>query len=569
MTTDTPPVERAHPSGVRTYVTGLAIAAVAATVALAVTGGDRPHVSPGAIAALIALFVAAEVFVVHLTFRRNSHTFSLVEVPLVVGLVHASPMVLVATHAIGALVALVVHRRQRGIKLAFNLASFTLQDAVAITAFRSIGHHDITDHVTWLGLAVACVSASALGIVLVQLAMWLSGDHPSRRQALASACFGLAFTTITSAAAVAMALLWAHDAPSSLLLVPALLGIHLAHRSHVAAATERERIAAIDESTQLLVPSHTADEIIGELLAHARATFGVERAAYVHLADGLSIVSRTTAPDGSIVERRESPEHWQSLVDLVPPGRHGAVLTPSRGRTIGRHAAPTLPRDGMVAAVTLNGQVTGYLVVTDRLSAVGRFDEDALLVLQLMARQIGVALAGQAPAEVDDFHLLEAELNHRVRRDPLTGLANDIGLRDRLAGELTHAGSQRLALVVVRVSVLDRPDERLDDGLMLVTSQRLRSCVRGRDTVARPSDDEFAVIASTPGGEHDAMALGQRILWTLSTAVNVDGTEHRLDVGVGICLRGVISDPDVMFDRAGNACRRAESNPRRIEVTNA
>lgn len=554
-------------SRVAVYVLALCLAAAAAVGGVATLSGPDAHGL--VIVGLVALFATAEVFVVHLEFRRNSHTFSMVEIPLVIGLVHVSPIVLVTTHLLGAAIALVGHRRQSSMKLAFNLASFALQDVIAIATYRLVAHGDVAEHGTWIALAVACVVASALGIGLVQVAMWLSGDHPSRRQAIASAAFGLAFTAITSAAAIAMVVLWAFDRPSALLLAPAILGIHLAHRSHVAAATERRRLEAIESTTQLLVPTRTAEETIGDLLLHARATFGVERASYVHLGEGLAVFSRTTAPDGSIVDRREPTEQWQSLVDLVPPGRHGVVLTPSRGRTVARHAVPTLPRDGMIAAVTSDGQVVGYLTVTDRLSAVGRFDDDALLVLQLMARQIAVVLAGEAPPDVDDFHLLEAELNHRVRRDALTGLANDIGMRDRLMGELTHAGSQRLALVVVRVSVLGSPDDQVDDGLMLVTSQRLRSCVRGRDTVARPSADEFAVIASTPGGEHDAVALGQRILWTLSTAVNLDGAEHRLDVGIGICLRGAINDPDVLLDRAGHACRRAESNPRRIEVTNA
>jgi GGDEF domain-containing protein len=561
-------VRRLTSSPIDAYVAGLGLVALASAVVVARWSGASSHgLLP---VALVALFALAEVFVVHYAVRRNTHTFSLVEVPMVIALVFASPAVFILTRLLGAALALVLHRRQRSTKLVFNLASFTLQDVVAIIVFRSIAGNDISRHTTWAALTAACLVASALGFVLVLIAMRLSGDgHPSARQSMASAVFAMTSTGITTAAAIALVLLWNLEGAAALLLAPAIVGIHYALRSHVVSQTERRHLEAIEETAQLVVPSRTADETIGDLLLHARATFGVERASYVHLGDGLAVFSRTTAPDGSIVDRREPTEHWQSLVDLVPPGRHGVVLTPSRGRTIARNAVPTLPRDGMVAAVTSDGQVVGYLTVTDRLSAVGRFDDDALLVLQLMARQIAVALAGETPPDVDDFHLLEAELNHRVRRDALTGLANDIGMRDRLVGELTHAGSQRLALVVVRVSVLGCPDDEVDDGLMLVTSQRLRTCVRGRDTVARPSADEFAVIASTPGGEHDALALGQRILWTLSTAMNLDGAEHRLDVGVGICLRGTINDPDVMLDRAGNACRRAESNPRRIEVTNA
>lgn len=312
-----------------------------------------------------------------------------------------------------------------------------------------------------------------------------------------------------------------------------------------------------------------ADSTIAAILIGARATFGAERATFVQLQSDLSIQSRTVTADGRIVRQTEPTEQWLALVDLVPPGRHGTVLAPRRGRTEARRAAPSLPCDGMIAAVATEGRVAGYLTVTDRLGNSGRFDHDTLLVLQLMARQVAVALVGERPPSIDDLHLLEAELNHRVRHDALTGLVNDIGLRERVANEISLAGDRRLAVMIIRVALLDRPGEHLDDALLVISAQRLRHCVRDRDTVARALDDEFAVIASTPGGEHDAFALAQRILWNLATEVNVDGAERRLDVSIGICLRGRITDPDVVIDRAGNASRSAEATPRRIVVTNA
>lgn len=560
--------QRFRPSAVDVFVLVLAGVAIVAGGITAGSSGQATSVTLGV--TLVVLFAMAEIFVVHFGVRRNTHTFSLVEVPMVVALAFAAPAVFLGAHLVGAALALVLHRHQRSTKLVFNLASFTLQDVVAIAIFRSIAHDDVTHHTTWGALGLACLVASVLGLVLVMVVMRLSGgEQPTPPEIVESAAFGVAFTGIATAVAIAMVVLWEVDGPAALLLVPAFIGIHFALRSHVAAQTERRHLDAIEGATHLLESARPVDELIGELLAQARATFGVERAMYVHIGDDLVVTSRTTAPDGSIITRREATQHWESLVELVPAGRHGAVLAPTRNRTIGRGAATTRPRNGMLAQVDVGGHVAGYLMVADRLSDVGGFDDDALLVLQLMARQLAVAIADETPPATDRFHLLEAELNHRVRRDTVTGLANDIGLRDRLVGELGNAGDQQLAVVVVHLRLLDGADDELDDDLVLVTSQRLRSCVRGRDTVARPTSDGFAVVASTPGGEHDALALAQRILWNLSTPMNVDGDQRHLDVGVGICLRGATTDPDTLVARATSASRWAEADPRRIIVANA
>ena len=76
--------------------------------------------------ALAALFYAAEILVVHFQFRREIHTFSLSEIPFVLGLLFATPVEFVLANVIGAALALVIHRRQAPIKLAFNVAQFAL-----------------------------------------------------------------------------------------------------------------------------------------------------------------------------------------------------------------------------------------------------------------------------------------------------------------------------------------------------------------------------------------------------------------------------------------------------------
>ncbi|HET9689710.1 MAG TPA: hypothetical protein VFP61_01050, partial [Acidimicrobiales bacterium] len=117
--------------------------------------------------ALVVLFVAAEVFVVHIKFYRESQTFSLSEIALVVGLFFAPPGVLVAATLLGGGLALVVHRRQPVVKLAFNLASFACTTLSAVTVFHLVGVGADPLGRAWVAALAAVLAASVVGVITV------------------------------------------------------------------------------------------------------------------------------------------------------------------------------------------------------------------------------------------------------------------------------------------------------------------------------------------------------------------------------------------------------------------
>src|SRR5947207_3795428 len=87
---------------------------------------------------LAIAFGLAEVHVVHLRFRSEAHSFSLNEIPLILGLFFVSANGLVAAQLVGAAFALVFHRRQPALKLVFNLAAFSLEATLAAIVFRAV-----------------------------------------------------------------------------------------------------------------------------------------------------------------------------------------------------------------------------------------------------------------------------------------------------------------------------------------------------------------------------------------------------------------------------------------------
>src|SRR5262249_28410768 len=108
----------------------LALSLVIAAVATAMYIGPVHHLSNTGVPlhipwSVFALgYAASEFTVVHIEFRRDAHSVSLNEIPLVVALVFLSPGHLLLAHLLGAGAVLILHRRQAVVKLIFNLSHF-------------------------------------------------------------------------------------------------------------------------------------------------------------------------------------------------------------------------------------------------------------------------------------------------------------------------------------------------------------------------------------------------------------------------------------------------------------
>src|SRR3954453_20343583 len=92
------------------YVLTLVAAAAAAWLALA---HGEPALDGGAAPwwAIALGFAAAELCVVHVEFRRSAHSFSLGDVPFVLGLIFASGHEFVFGALVGTAAVMVLHRR--------------------------------------------------------------------------------------------------------------------------------------------------------------------------------------------------------------------------------------------------------------------------------------------------------------------------------------------------------------------------------------------------------------------------------------------------------------------------
>jgi diguanylate cyclase (GGDEF)-like protein len=193
----------------------------------------------------------------------------------------------------------------------------------------------------------------------------------------------------------------------------------------------------------------------------------------------------------------------------------------------------------------------------------------------------GSVLIGLLMAETRHVRRLLAEATtarnriwHLAHHDPLTDLPNRWLFNDRLNQALRR--SQRHGEAVA-LHFFDLDDfKAVNDGfghltgdrLLVAVAQRLRTCVRGSDTLARIGGDEFAVIQSGISDRAGAELLAERMLAALGAPLAIDGHSLRVSASIGIALypdHG--ASPEELHQGADQALYRAKAvGPARFRI---
>src|SRR4051812_35422458 len=122
--------------------------------------------------ALTCGYLLTESFVLHIQIRREAHTVSLSELPLVLGLFLCVPHDLMLGRLVASTVVFVLVRRLRPMKCAFNIAVGLAEVSIALAVFHLVATVPGTPGpITWVaayaaGGAAATLSALAVGAVI-------------------------------------------------------------------------------------------------------------------------------------------------------------------------------------------------------------------------------------------------------------------------------------------------------------------------------------------------------------------------------------------------------------------
>ena len=163
----------------------------------------------------------------------------------------------------------------------------------------------------------------------------------------------------------------------------------------------------------------------------------------------------------------------------------------------------------------------------------------------------------------------EAELEYQASHDSLTGLPNRSLLHDRIEQAITRArrDSKRVAVVFVDLDhfklINDSLGHHIGDRLLLEVADRLMTCIRNHDTVARQGGDEFVLVLTEQHDADETLTIVNRLLEVISQPWMNDGQEYGLSCSIGIsCYPQDGDDPDALLRCADTAMYKAKASGR-------
>jgi diguanylate cyclase (GGDEF)-like protein/PAS domain S-box-containing protein len=163
----------------------------------------------------------------------------------------------------------------------------------------------------------------------------------------------------------------------------------------------------------------------------------------------------------------------------------------------------------------------------------------------------------------------DAKLEYQASHDSLTGLPNRSLLRDRIEQAIGKAkrDGHHVAVVFVDLDhfklINDSLGHHVGDRLLLEVADRLVTCVRGHDSVARQGGDEFVIVLTEQHDEHETIAIVSRLLEMISQPWVDEGQEYGLSCSVGIsCYPNDGDDSDALLRCADAAMYKAKESGR-------
>jgi diguanylate cyclase (GGDEF)-like protein len=518
---------------------------------------------------LAAGFFAAEAKVIVVHFRRESHSFSLSEIPAVAGLFFFSPNEYMASVLIGSAAAMLITSRISAVKFAFNLANFAVIAVVDLAIFHALavptGSPGLTD---WIAAFAATLSASVVCVFAIATAISLSGGAPQFQKLPEMVRFGaMVALANTSLALLAVTVMWSEPTAAWLLVVP-LVTMFLAYGAYVSEREKHERLELLYQSSRILQHSPELDSALVALLDHARDMFRAELTEVVLQARGATGAVRTTSIHGAPPEVMV-PVAWDPddpVTVRLEAERRAFFRGPSdvdsdAGRSI---------RQAMISPLIGESGMIGSMTVANRLTEGTAFDEDDLRLLETLANQAAVALEnGQLEQSLAELSRLKEQLRYQAYHDPLTGLAN----RAMFAEQVDRQLEALMTGSVVAVLFLDLDDFKVvndtlghaaGDRLLAAVAERIKSCIRSDDLAARLGGDEFAILLVDEDGLGRATAVANRVIEALQVSFSVLGQDLVVGGSIGVAVgRDPIQQADELLRNADVAMYTAKAGGKR------
>lgn len=164
--------------------------------------------------------------------------------------------------------------------------------------------------------------------------------------------------------------------------------------------------------------------------------------------------------------------------------------------------------------------------------------------------------------------LAERNLLHHAFHDALTGQPNRVLFRNKLeeaVTEITRDGrGAGCAVLIINIDRFQQINESFGhsagDRFLISMASTLRRCIRGSDTLARLSGDEFAILVARFSDLEEVEMICDRIHEAMHQPYDLDGNEVFTSVSVGVATTiNSSTHPEDLIRDADFAMHRAKS----------
>lgn len=281
----------------------------------------------------------------------------------------------------------------------------------------------------------------------------------------------------------------------------------------------------------------------------------------------------------------ESEERYRRLVELSPDGITIHVegrlvfINPAGARLLGASHADQLIGKSVFDIVhpdyreVAGSQIRQLQRKTDRVPWVEeQFVRLDGTVMEVEVSGVEFTYKGKPAVQtifrdITERKQVKQRLEHLALYDTLTGLANRTLFFDRMNQHLELAKRNDYALALLYIDldrfkvVNDTLGHEVGDLLLQEASERMVSCIRKVDTVARMGGDEFVGICGMIVSSEDAVVIARKILSALTAPFTIEGHECTIGASIGISLYPADGgDVETLVNKADRAMYRVKES---------
>jgi diguanylate cyclase (GGDEF)-like protein len=543
-----PPIARSEMTATRRIVAfSLSLAGLAALLLVGVSRLPVPTAGARIAWPLLAVgFALADSFAVHVEVRDNAHSFTMNELPLMIGLFLCTPEQLVAARVLGMIVALVLVRRQAPLKALFNLSLCLLETATALVVFLTLvdAIGSSSGAGAWAAAILAAVVVNVLQSAAITTVIRLAGGPGAPGMATRMAVIGV-LTALTTASLGIITVIVIETNVIGILLIATIAALMFtAYRGYAVQSQRYANLEKLYELTRKLACSPDLEDSMRVTLQEARQLVRSEESELV-LFQGVD-----DAGPAVLVRLTSSGQLEMSTDEMGGSDAVRArVVATEKGVVIARttHDADDrayLQRRGLMDLVAVpvfqGGAIVGTLAAHNRLGDVSSFDEEDAMVFATLAHHVGTAI--ENARLIERLRTEVSQKEYQSLHDTLTGLGNrdlfvartDDALRE------SRSGGWSVAVMLMDLNrfkdVNDTLGHHHGDLLLQQVARRIGTVLPEPGMIARLGGDEFVVLMPQIRNQGQAEEIALGIQAALQQPFMVDRMQLAVTAAIGIAV---------------------------------